>query len=393
MSLEDRVLHVLEALPLLDLGLVLLVLLAAIRGWRAGATTQLARLAGAAIGLVAADLLGRWLIAGHQLGGSPLLVQAGCVVLGLLVGASLGARVGAPIGRLARGVGLGWLDGGLGALLRAGLALLACWFVAGLVMALGSPRVVSVVEGSALLARLDAALPNPGTVVARVLGSGTAGLLPVGTARARAPSDVRTERAAQRARGAVVKILGTACGQLVEGSGFAVGRHLVATNAHVVRGVSRASVVDAAGSHAGVPVSVDSSADIAILRVDELDATRLRLRRELAAPGTQGAVLGYPGGGPLRVSSAVVSARTPSIARRVGGGGIAVRELYRLRTTVRPGNSGGPFVDRRGRVAGVVTARSLSNDEVGYAVASTHVRAALRARSAGPVSTGGCAAP
>lgn len=227
--------------------------------------------------------------------------------------------------------------------------------------------------------------------MAGAVGPQIAGLVPVGITDARIPHDARTSRAAAPALAGTVKVLGTACGAGVEGSGFAVGGGLVVTNAHVVRGVDAPTVTDRVGAHPAVAVSYDPGADIALLRVESLEARTLTVRRRLASPGTQGALLGYPGDGPLQISPAVVSLRAPSVARRVGGG-VGVRETYRLRAAVRPGNSGGPLVDGRGRVLGVVTARSLTDDSVGYAVASTHVRAAPDALGSAreTVSTGSC---
>lgn len=391
MTSQDSLTVMLERLPLLDLAIALVTVLAALRGWRYGASLQLAQLAGGLVGLVGGGALGRRLVEGGSLSLDPTLVQAGALILGALIGSAVGGRLGERGGWAVRRIGLGPADGGLGALLRGGLALLACWLVAGVLVTLGSPRVVGVISESTVLTRLNAALPSPGSIVAGAVGPQIAGLVPVGITDARIPDDARTSRAAAPALAGAVKVLGTACGAGVEGSGFAVGGGLVVTNAHVVRGVDAPTATDRVAAHPAVAVSYDPGADIALLRVESLEARTLTVRRRLASPGTQGALLGYPGDGPLQISPAVVSLRAPSVARRVGGG-VGVRETYRLRAAVPPGNSGGPLVDGRGRVLGVVTARSLTDDSVGYAVASTHVRAALDALGSAreTVSTGSC---
>lgn len=52
---------------------------------------------------------------------------------------------------------------------------------------------------------------------------------------------------------------------------------------------------------------------------------------------------------------------------------IVTREIYSIRSTVRPGNSGGPLLTTAGRVYGVVFARSTSDDETGYVLTAAEV--------------------
>jgi S1-C subfamily serine protease len=61
-----------------------------------------------------------------------------------------------------------------------------------------------------------------------------------------------------------------------------------------------------------------------------------------------------------------------------------------LRGTIRSGNSGGPFVDMRGRVLATVFAATTSGKPGGYGVPNDLVRGALR-ESQRPVGTGPCA--
>ena len=70
-----------------------------------------------------------------------------------------------------------------------------------------------------------------------------------------------------------------------------------------------------------------------------------------------------------------------------------LREVYSLRGTIRPGNSGGPMVSSAGDVTGVVFAASVTDADTGYALTTDQVQqAATQGRSSTqPVSTGGCA--
>ena len=75
------------------------------------------------------------------------------------------------------------------------------------------------------------------------------------------------------------------------------------------------------------------------------------------------------------------------------GEGTVVREVLSLRADVRPGNSGGPVVNKAGEVVGVVFAASVDRDDTGYAMTSRQVASAVaeglsadRAVSTGPCS-------
>ena len=105
-------------------------------------------------------------------------------------------------------------------------------------------------------------------------------------------------------RKSIVLVEGHACGQIQEGSGFVYPTPgLVITNAHVVAGEDQTLVEDQDGNtHDAVVVAFDPVRDLAILRVDGLDAPALELGS--ADPGDLGAVFGHPRGGPLRAAPA-----------------------------------------------------------------------------------------
>jgi S1-C subfamily serine protease len=189
-----------------------------------------------------------------------------------------------------------------------------------------------------------------------------------------------------------VKIIGTACGEILEGSGFAVAPGRVVTNAHVIAGEQEQSVQDRAGSHRAFAVSFDPKLDIAVLRVSGLQAPPLQMTSGVVARGTDGAVLGYPEGGPLDVEPAVVLREMNAVGRDIYGSGLTARDVYELRSNVRPGNSGGPLVNTHAVVVGVVFARSSRNPGVGYAITSAEASSRVRQAGSAPVSTGPCAA-
>lgn len=193
------------------------------------------------------------------------------------------------------------------------------------------------------------------------------------------------------------KIDGSGCGGRVTGSGFPVNGNTVITAAHVVAGTSGTQVIqatDAGGSRFDARVVyMDDATDIAVLRVPGLTGGALGVGTAQAERGTDGAAIGYPGGGDRVSSPARVRARTNAIGRDIYGRGDVRREIYVMRAEVIQGNSGGPFVDTDGVVRGMVFAASASDPDESYALAETEIREALA--NAGDrnraVDTGDCA--
>jgi len=376
-------------LTVVDLVIVAVVVLAAMHGWRLG----LSGFAFGLAGLVAGGLVGLW-IAGWLIGThwSPpvhLLLGLGCVVVAALLGSAIGARLGGAAGHLLNRTHLRLPDRAVGAAVRGALALGVCWLLAAAVTAIGAPTpVVSAVQDSAVLRQVSDALPSPTELVADLstqlqLPADLAGLVPnsgVGTLPA-----AQVSAASAAAAPSVVKIEGTGCGS-VKGSGFVTDGGLVVTNAHVVAGATALTVTDRRGTHRAESLIVDGAADIAVLRADSVQAPALSLTTEPVANGTPAVILGYPGDGALTAVPAVVVQKLPVLESRIGGTGLVSREVYRLAATVRPGNSGGPLLDTSGQVIGVVNARSLTNNDTGFALTLDPLRADLAAATAGQVS-------
>jgi S1-C subfamily serine protease len=187
----------------------------------------------------------------------------------------------------------------------------------------------------------------------------------------------------------VVRVLGTACGLGVQGSGWVGGNGIVVTNAHVVAGEDDTTVTTQEGaSMEATPVHYDPENDLAVLRIE---ASLPALAFDPAPrSGDSGAVLGYPENGPYSVAPARLGETLDTISEDSYGRGPIRRPIVSLRGTVRSGNSGGPIVDTRGRVMGTVFAATTSGTPGGFAVPDDVVRRALDDTSS-PVDTGPCA--
>src|SRR5207249_4321544 len=98
-----------------------------------------------------------------------------------------------------------------------------------------------------------------------------------------------------RVKASTVRISGSACDNVLEGSGFAAEPDVAVTNAHVVAGVDEPTVQTPTGRRLRARVTVfDPIRDLAVLEVAGLDEEPLPMGT--AHMGDEGAVFGHPGG-------------------------------------------------------------------------------------------------
>lgn len=141
------------------------------------------------------------------------------------------------------------------------------------------------------------------------------------------------------------------------GSGFVFDdeRGHVLTNAHVVDGASvvRVSLADGRQVVAEV-LGLDRDSDLAVLKIDSVGLHELSLGSgEPVAVGDEVYAVGSPFGLEGSVTKGIVSA----VGRRVvTDGGSYYPAMLQTDAVIRPGNSGGPLVNRRGEVVGITTA-------------------------------------
>jgi S1-C subfamily serine protease len=388
----------------LDLLLILLTIAYGVSGYWQGFVTG----ASATVGLLLGGLLGIVVIP-HLLGDFEPSVGLSLIALvTVLVTASVGQAVGAYGGGWIRGH-ITWeparaLDAVGGALLSMAAVLVVCWAIGYAVSGARLPTIAEEVRDSAVLDRVDEAMPNAADdalsafneVVASDLFPryiepfATERIPDVGAPNARILNRPEVEAAEE----SVVKILGDAdeCNRSVEGSGFAYGPERVMTNAHVVAGVTDPTVEADGSTYDAEVVLYDPELDVAVLEVDGLDVESLRFDNSGEA-GDPGAVLGYPEDGPYNAQPARIRAEQDLRSPDIYNDDTVEREVFSIRSLVRSGNSGGPLVSRGGDVFGVVFAASLSDDNTGYVLTADQVaedaRAGLDATE--EVSTGDCA--
>src|SRR5437764_1469135 len=203
------------------------------------------------------------------------------------------------------------------------------------------------------------------------------------------PPDPRVLRqpGVRAAAPSVVRVLGTACGLGVEGSGWVARHGLVVTAAHVVAGETDTTVTTVSGRTLGAQaVAFDPRNDVAVLRVPGLSARPLRL----ADPkyGTAVAIVGYPQNGPFDAVPGRVGSTVTVLTQDAYGRGPVARTVTSLSGDVRHGDSGGAAVDASGAVQSSVFAARV-NGSGGYGIPAAVVRRDLKNPRV-PVTTGPC---
>lgn len=375
----------------LDWAIVAFTLALGLWGYRQGLIVGTLTLVGFAIGAFAGSRIGPLILnQGSSSPYAPLCAALGALLVGATMAVALESLALGLRTRLIQGRGLRLADGAGGAALIASVALGLVWvFGAVALHAPGTDRLRLDVQRSLIMRSLNDVLPPSGPILHALNRVDPAPSI-VGPATPTANPDpaIVTDPEVVEARNSVVRVLGTACGLGVEGSGWVAGPGLVVTNAHVVAGEDDTSVTTLGGaSLPATAVHYDPENDLAVLHVDA-DLPSLRIAPRPSA-GTAAAVLGYPENGPYAASPARLGETRDTVSEDSYGRGPIRRSIASLRGNVRSGNSGGPLVDDSGRVLGTVFAATTSGVPGGFAVPDSVVEGALGEPLA-PVDTGPC---
>ena len=383
-------------MTLVDLGIVAFVVALAAIGWQRGLVASALPLAGFVAGAAIGARVGPALLPdGAESSYAPLVA----VLTGVLLGAFLAVAIEGVSGRLrARLAGgpLGVVDGLGGAILLGALALLLVWgFGAVALHANGNNArdLRQAVQRSAILGVLNDALPPSGPLLNVLRRVDPTPSVRGPDADVAAPDDASADDPEVRgAGGSTVRVLGTACGLGVEGSGWVAGPGVVVTNAHVVAGEDDTTVnLDGGDGLEATPVLYDTRNDLAILSVDGLEAPALELAGD-PSKGAEGAVIGFPENGPLAFAPARLGRTGTVTSQDSYGRGPVQRRMTPFRADVRSGNSGGPVVDLDGNVLTTVFAASSGPGRAnGLGVPNAIVAEALAGKLE-PTDTGPCAA-
>ncbi|GAA6527589.1 MarP family serine protease [Intrasporangium sp. DVR] len=391
----------------LDIALVLILVAYGISGYRHGLVASVFSL----LGFFAGALIAIWtlpiLLADLESVANDsrlrvLFLIVGVVLIGW-IGQVLGSLLGAQVRRQMGQQGVRQLDSVLGAVVVVVAASLIIWFLGGSLRTAGNPSVARAVSDSRVLRAVNTVVPeDAGQIFAGFRGFLSSqgfpqvfgDLVPEPISPVEPPDPrIGDTRAITRAAASVVKVTtaSDSCERGQEGTGWVLSPDRIVTNAHVVAGADRLQVSSQEETVAGRVVVFDADRDLAVISTEGLDAPALELGSDLPR-GAAAAVPGFPLDGPYTVVPARVRQVLDARGRDIYGEDPVVREIYSLYARVQPGNSGGPLLDAEGRVAGVVFAKSLEDDNTGYALTLDEAMPVLDAALAADraVDTGAC---
>lgn len=388
-----------DEVNLLDALIVLAAAGAAVVGYRLGFLTRVISWLFLAVGFTAASALVPVVARaarGSRPGGDLVLISVGLLAAGAFLGQAVGLAVGSRLHRTLPAGPARTLDSAVGSVVGALGILLVVWLVTPAMADLaGWPA--RAARGSHIARSVESLFPgapDSAQALRRLAGD----RYPQVFDALRQAPDLGTPpqssglslAAEQRVALSTVKVVGQACDQVQEGSGFVASDGLVITNAHVVAGERRTQVerFDDGRQLPATVVAFDSRRDVAVLKVPNLARPALPL---VDAPaGTRGAVFGHPAGGPLSVRPFVIADRQNVIGTDIYNQSRTEREVLFLSSTLHPGDSGGAVVDSVGDVVGVAFAIAPDRPGVAYALTPSEVRPVLASASASAVSAGSC---
>jgi S1-C subfamily serine protease len=307
---------------------------------------------------------------------APLVALGGAILGGVLLQSLAGMLGGMLRSSLGALPGFHLLDSLAGAVLGLAAGVLICWAVGAVMLYLpGQSELRRSVQESAILSRINERFPPERLLetLERVDPIGDV----IGPRAVVPPPDttIASDPRVVLAAASVVRVTGLACGLGIEGSGWIVRPGLVVTNAHVVAGIRKPHVDRRTGpGFEATVVAFDADEDLAVLRVKGLRGRPL----PLAEPerGTAVALVGYPGNGPLTRTPGRLGGTGKALSHDAYGRGSITRSVTAIRGAIRPGLSGGPGVDARGRVLATVFAR-WPREVGGYGIPSSVVRNVL----------------
>jgi serine protease Do len=146
------------------------------------------------------------------------------------------------------------------------------------------------------------------------------------------------------------------------GTCFALASHGVfVTNYHVVKSFKEVCIENSSKtSFLAKVILVDPDRDLAFLRTTEkIDMPQLPLATIPVKMGDRAFVAGFPYGMPLGITAGIISSPSQLMENK---------QFIQIDAAVNPGNSGGPLLNERDEVIGVIVSKFTNADNMGFAI-------------------------
>jgi len=167
-----------------------------------------------------------------------------------------------------------------------------------------------------------------------------------------------------------VKSVVTIKTDLGQGSGFIIadGGYVV-TNEHVIDGAEAAVIITYDGqTHSVAVIGKNTKMDIALLKIEETDYSPLSLANsDNIQVGEKVIAIGNPLGLQFSVSEGIVSA-----VHRTGDN--EINGYIQTDASLNPGNSGGPLINKEGKVIGINNFKVSGSESLGFALESNYIK-------------------
>jgi S1-C subfamily serine protease len=378
---------------LLDLALLVIAVGFAVSGYRqgfiVGSLSFIGFVGGAVLGAEFGPSISRAIVGGQT---QQDVVAVILLIVFAIVGQFVFSSVGAYVRQSMTSPSSTVLDSVGGSLVSVLSMLLIAWAIGSVLTASSFQGVVTQVDNSAVLGTMDKVMPSQARTMfsefRRLLATGPFPQVFGGIGAAHlfaiSPPDpaVLNSPGYLAATSRVLKVQGTAlsCDRSIEGSGFVYAPDHILTNAHVVAGVNQQLTVTTRSGqrHAAQVVLYDPQVDVAVLYVPGLNLTPLHFDYQGQA-GANAVVAGYPENQGFTQDAARIGGTQNAVGPDIYQTGQVNRQIFEIRSTVEPGNSGGPLLSPSGTVYGVVFAAAVDASHTGFALTASEVAADAKA--------------
>lgn len=191
----------------------------------------------------------------------------------------------------------------------------------------------------------------------------------------------------KEAQNSVYIVEGLACGKSSVGLGVLIEEGIL-TNAHVIAGTEKLEVIDFNGGRSMTYlINADFETDLALLKGPDLAVTPL----QIAEPkeNQRGSIL-VRGEEFVETIPVTLLRLLNIVIADIYGKGKHTRSGLELSADVTAGDSGGPIINAKGQVIGLVFSRSTIQSEISYGISSIEFPAVTQGYDLSGVSTGKC---